>query len=380
MSVDVQLFTRADLSSLDWPCTPDGDYARRYLIPFMQDGPQKYIRNVYNTELLIAKVGEALLPLTVTDFHPDNAFICSPYSHYISYGGFEEVHRLNNPPLEALIRLLVLPIAAYFRHSDFDRVVYVNNWLLSTNLYPSLTEAQIEVLAGELPRRFTDRAIVFRSVDNLANPILYNSLKKVGYEMVLSRQVWYQKPEETRHNKQFKVDRSLWRRSDYEVVDGKQLTDDDISRALELYNLLYLTKYSHYNPQFTNEFMRLARDQGLLHLRGLRRAGSLDGVLGYFERHGLMTQPLFGYDTGLPQKEGLYRMLSLLTIQEGLSQGLTVHASAGVGGFKKLRGGKSVIEYNAVYHRHLPLRRQLPWKIMKRISDLAIPVFKKNDF
>jgi hypothetical protein len=198
--------------------------------------------------------------------------------------------------------------------------------------------------------------------------------------MVLSRQVWYQNPQESRHKKQFKLDRGVQRRSDYEVVDGKQLTDTEISRALELYNLLYLTKYSHYNPQFTSEFMKLAHDQELLHLKGLRRAGSLDGILGYFVRNGLMTQPLFGYDTHLPQKDGLYRILSLLTIQQGLSLGLTVHASAGVGKFKKLRGGKPVIEYNAVYDRHLPVRRQRPWNIMRRISDLAIPIFRQNDF
>jgi hypothetical protein len=70
----------------------------------------------------------------------------------------------------------------------------------------------------------------------------------------------------------------------------------------------------------------------------------------------------------------------LLTIQEGLSNGLIVHASGGVGKFKKLRGGRSVIEYNAVYDRHLPSRRQLPWRMLKRVSDLAIPFFKKNDF
>jgi hypothetical protein len=380
MSREVQFYTRADLASLEWPHTPDGDYAHKYLVPFIKDGPQKYISNVHNTEMLISKIGDTLLPLTITDFHPDNAYTCSPYSHYISYGGFEEVHRLNNLLLETLIKLLVLPIAGYFRHNDLDRVVYVNNWLLSTNLYPAISADELEVLARELPRRFVDRAIVFRSIDNLGNPHLYDMLKKVGYEMVLSRQVWYQNPQDAQHKKQFKVDRSLLRRSDYEIIDGRQLADSEIPRALELYNMLYLTKYSHYNPQFTKEFMGLALDLGLLFLKGLRRAGKLNGIMGYFIRNGLMTQPMFGYDTQLPQKEGLYRILSLLTIQEGLSNGLIVHASGGVGKFKKLRGGRSVIEYNAVYDRHLPSRRQLPWRMLKRVSDLAIPFFKKNDF
>jgi len=164
------------------------------------------------------------------------------------------------------------------------------------------------------------------------------------------------------------------------VVDGKALTDGELDRCRELYNRLYLEKYSYYNPQFTEAFLRLARDEGVLHLRALRRDGRIDGVMGFFVRNGLMTQPLFGYDTELPMDEGLYRLLTLITLQEGQARNLLVHASGGVGKFKKLRGGKSVIEYNAVYDRHLPVHRRLPWSILQRISAAAIPVFQKNDF
>jgi hypothetical protein len=93
-----------------------------------------------------------------------------------------------------------------------------------------------------------------------------------------------------------------------------------------------------------------------------------------------MTQPLFGYDTSLPMDEGLYRLLTLVTLQEGVRRGLLVHASGGVGKFKKVRGGESVTEYNAVYTKHLPKRRRLPWKLIGRISDVMIPYFKKMDF
>jgi hypothetical protein len=102
--------------------------------------------------------------------------------------------------------------------------------------------------------------------------------------------------------------------------------------------------------------------------------------MGFFVRNGVMTQPLFGYDTRLPQAEGLYRLLTLITLQEGLQRNLLVHASGGVGKFKKIRGGKSVIEYNAVFARHLPRKRQMPWKLLKKIGELAIPYFQKNDF
>lgn len=375
-----ELFTRENIAALDWPSTPDGEYARRYLLPMIQDGPQTYIRNVHNTQVMIAKVDETLLPITVTDFHPDNTYTVSPYSHYISYGGYEEVRHLENPPVETLVKLILHPVAAWLRHSDFDRAVFVNNWLLSTNLYPSITATQLEVLSEALVRWFPGRAVVFRSVNEARDPHIRQTLEARGYELILSRQVWFMDPEEARRTKQYKEDARVLRRHGYEIVDGQSLSDADLGRAVELYNLLYLEKYSYYNPQFTEAFLRLARDKGTLTLRGLRRDGKLNGIMGYFARNGLMTQPLFGYDTSLPQEEGLYRLLTLVTLQEGLARGLMVHASGGVGRFKKIRGGKSATEYNAVFTQHLPFRRQRPWQVIQRIGDLAIPYFKKMDF
>jgi hypothetical protein len=102
--------------------------------------------------------------------------------------------------------------------------------------------------------------------------------------------------------------------------------------------------------------------------------------MGFFIRNHTTTPPLFGYDTNLPKQEGLYRLLTQLNIQEALQRNLLVHMSSGVGKFKKGRGGKSVIEYNAVYDKHLPTQRQRPWKLLKAISKYAIPYFQKMEF
>jgi len=380
MMPKAELFTRATIEQLSWPETEDGAYARRYLMPLVKDGPQAYIRNVYNTEMLVAKLGDAILPITLTDFHPENTFTCSPYSHYITYGGFEEVQRIKNPPVEALIKLALHPLAAYLRRSGFDRVAYVNNWLLSTNLYPRLNQDQIHALSAALPAWFPDRTIIFRSMDSFFNPRLYQMLLESGYQMVLSRQIWSQEPQAAFRKKDTKSDVRFFNSTPHEVVPGRQLSDSELRRALELYKFLYLDKYSPYNPQFTESFLRLCRDEMLLHLLALRLDGQVNAILGFFIRNGTMTTPLFGYDTCLPQSEGLYRMLSVLLLQEGQQRGLIVHASAGVGKFKKTRGGQPTIEYNAVFDRHLPLSRRLPWALVKRITDAAIPAFRKNDW
>ncbi len=375
-----ELFTKENIHTITWPSTPDGDYARCYLLPIMLDGAQKFIKNIYNTQLMLAKVDDVIIPITISDFHPENTYTVSPYSHYVSYGGYEEVKHLNNPPIEALIKLLMSPVAWYFKRAELDKVVYINNYLLSTNLYPSVSSDQLSALSEALIKWFPDRVIVFRSVDQKKNPHIYQVLEANGYDMVLSRQVWYMDPVEASHTRQYKEDVRVLRKHGYEIVDGKELSDDELARSLDLYNMLYLEKYSYYNPQFTFEFMKLARDEDILHLRALKRDGKINAVMGFFIRNGAMTQPLFGYDTSLPQEEGLYRLLTLITLQEGLQRNLLVHASGGVGKFKKVRGGKSVIEYNAVFSKHLPLWRQRPWKLIQAISKYAIPYFQKMDF
>ena len=371
---------RENIHSLHFPSTDDGDYARRYLIPLMTDDPRKYISNVHNTQLMAVKVGETIFPITVTDFHPENTYTVSPYSHYVSYGGLEEVKHLNNKLAEIVVRLAMAPVGWYFRYLELDTVVFVNNYLLSTNLYPSANSDQLTALSEALIRWFPDRAIVFRSVDQKKNPHVYGALNALGYDLVLSRQVWYMDPVAALKTRQCKEDARVLRKTGYEVVSGRDLSDEELHRAVELYNLLYLQKYSFYNPQFTFEFLKLARDEEILHMYGLKKDGRLNAIMGFFVRNGAMTQPLFGYDTSLPLEEGLYRLLTLVTLQEGVKRGLLVHASGGVGKFKKVRGGESVTEYNAVYTRHLPMKRRLPWKLTGKVSDVAIPYFRKMDF
>ncbi|MBK8782541.1 MAG: GNAT family N-acetyltransferase [Anaerolineales bacterium] len=375
-----ELFTRENIHTLQFPSTADGDYARRYLIPMMKDDPQKYIRNIHNTQLMAVKIDDVILPITITDFHPQNTYTVSPYSHYVSYGGLEEVKHLNSPLAEVVVKAVMKPVGWYFRYSELDKVVFVNNYLLSTNLYPSVNSDQLSAVSEALIQWFPDRAIIFRSVDQKKNPHIYQTLDEIGYDLVLSRQVWYMEPVAALKTRQCKEDVRVLKKAGYDVVSGKDLSDDELHRAVQLYELLYLQKYSYYNPQFTFDFLKLARDEDTLHMYGLKKDGQLNAIMGFFIRNGAMTQPLFGYDTSLPLEEGLYRLLTLVTLQEGVKRGLLVHASGGVGKFKKVRGGESVTEYNAVFTKHLPRKRQLPWKLIQAVSKAAIPYFKKMDF
>ena len=375
------IYDQSTIHCLNWPATPDGDYARRYLLPFMENGPQQYIANIY-TDLRVLHGDDVILPLTVTHYHPENSYVCSPYNHYFAYGE-EEMSKLGQPIVAALLRLLLRPIAGHFLRSRFDEVVLVNNWLLSTNLYPALAAPQVEAATRFLATEFPGRPIVWRSVDSGGNPALLRALTSLGCKLVFSRQVYYQNPTDAAlwRRKQIKVDQSFARRSSYNLHDGSTLTPAAAPRLAELYRLLYLEKYSYFNPQFTANFFRLALDKRLLVFKTCQKLGDIDAVLGYFTRNRIMTQPVFGYDTGKPQKLGLYRLLSLHVLEEARRLGLRVNASGGVGDFKRLRGGVAALEYNAVYLNHLPARRQRPWRLLKGLLDrVAVPIIQKYGF
>ena len=371
----VQRFDAGTIGALDWPATPDGDYARRWLLPFIEDGPLRYIANAH-AEMQVLDLGGSLLPITIAELHPANSYVCSPYTHYVSYA-VEEFRHLKNPPVEALLRLLFRPLGAYLRHTQFDRVVLANNWLLSTNLYPALSAEQAQAALRHLLAAFPDRAIVFRSLELAHNAAVFAALRAAGCRPVFSRSIYFQDPATAyvQRRPDYKRDLRLLEQSPYTVVDAADLGPADAARIVALYNLLYLRKYSGYNPQFTEAFIKLALAERLLTIKGLRRDGRLDGVLGYVARGGLITAPLFGYDTGLPQPLGLYRMLSALVALDGLRLGQEVHLSAGVGDFKRARGGRPAIEYNLVYDAHLPAGRRRAWALVQHLADrIAVPV------
>ncbi len=380
MSSGLELFTADRLPQLSWPASEDAHYARRYLLAFMQAGPQHFISNVQQTQVLIARLAETIVPLTITDFHPENSYVCSPYGHYIRYGGYEETRHVMRPLLAATLRAAIRPLDLWLRYSAFDRVVMVNNWLLSTNLYPQLSAEAIGDLARALPELFADRAIVFRSVDAYQNPLLFHQLRQAGYRMILSRQVYYQEPEIALGKKQVRIDRKVLRSHPYTLSDDLY-GSNDIARITELYSQLYLDKYSRMNPQFSEVFVHHLWQNHLCYFRVFRFEGRIDGVLAYYIRNGVMTPPIFGYDTSLPKEVGLYRLLSLQTLLEAQAHGIRMHASAGVGQFKRLRGGVAVSEYNAVFDRHLPAYRRAPWAFLEQVSErIARPLFRHYGF
>ena len=359
----MHLFSRDDLDRIPWPDTADGDYALRVLVPLMRQGTSKYIANV-EVEVRVLVAGQLVLPLVIVEgpsrlSHP--SYVVSPTSHYVDYAKREvELELHDRPLLGRLFPLLLECFRPLLRWGQIEKAVYVNNWLLSTNLYPCFPLESLLLLHEMLRTAFPRHALVFRSVNHALNGDLGNNLQDMGYRAIFSRQVYLLDPRTGahRHKKSFQKDRSLARQSPYSWI-ASEITDSDCLRLKRLYDDLYIDKYSLYNPQFTEEFFREALRSDWLNLWALKTDGRIDGILGFVQRQGVMTTPLIGYDRSLPVERGLYRLISLKLIGEAERRGLILHQSSGASKFKMHRGSEASIEYSYVFDRHLPHRRQV---------------------
>lgn len=377
----IRFYDAETIDELPWPETEDGRYAKAFLYPLIKQQPAHYIHNVQTTFMAMT-IDHLVLPISINEAEYENSYICSPYTHYVSYAK-QELVLLRNPLLEKGLAYVLSGLGGLLKASKINKTVHVNNWLVSTNLYPEIKPDQLKELFSFVKDRFPDHTIIYRSLNETNHQELMEAFRSLQFKMVASRQIYLVHPAK-RHSLNAKArwllkrDYGLLEQHGYEVLEGKQLTDEDIPRLLELYNALYLQKYSMYNPQFNERFFALALKKEILQLHAIRKNGRIDAVLGYFCRNGVMTTPIFGYDLSVPQEIGLYRMLSALLYRIALENGHFLNESSGAAQFKRNRGATSEIEYSAVYDAHLPFYRRFCWSFLEAIINrIGIPLLQK---
>ena len=156
-------------------------------------------------------------------------------------------------------------------------------------------------------------------------------------------------------------------------IETRALRKTDCERIVELYWLLYGHKHSTLSPRFSQEWLAHGMKHGVLHGDGILHDGRLASAYLAYCVEDVMTNPVFGYDTALPQQLGLYRRLSLLTMQSARARGQRLHTSSGAPGFKSSRGGISTVEYHAVDRRSVRGIQRAAWLLLLRVSRTVAP-------
>ncbi|MCB1135774.1 MAG: GNAT family N-acetyltransferase [Chlamydiia bacterium] len=359
----VRLFEEEEFDEIPFGDDDDALLIRNFLDSCRKGGSTRLISNV-QTRMYCLQLDGFFLPVSVNDTEYANSYTVSPYG-FIAYAQ-EELQRFGSRIFSLLLMPILMLIGSLLKWAKVNRVVTVNNLLLSTNLYPMLSSAQIEAAVRLLSRRFPLHTIMWRSLNARLPEGLMATFQDHGGRLILSRQVYIYHRQWLNSKQRWvlKSDRRLIGANGYEVLDGEELTPTEIARVKQLYDLLYLEKYTPLNPQFTEDLLAEGIKRRYLKIIALRKEGRIDGVLGYIRRGDVMTTPIYGYDTTLPQSLGLYRMLTALCVDEADRLDLHLHHSAGAAEFKRTRGMRPELEYMVVYDKHLPWARRLIWGAM----------------
>lgn len=252
----VTLYTKDNWEKLKWENFQEGQLIKSYFLPLLKNDSKYLIKNV-NTSLGFVAIEDILLPYTVNEEEYENSYVCSPYNHYITYSK-EELSMLNNKLLEVFFHFLLGVISKVAKKIEINKVVYINNWLISTNLSPNLSIEQLESIKNTMLAKYPDYLIGYRSINEGLYPNMKVELEALQFQMLPSRFVYISRPEEI-INATKKVrntlnrDKKLLDRNEFDIIQHDDFTKEDLIRAKQLYDKLYLEKYSYNNPQFTED-------------------------------------------------------------------------------------------------------------------------------
>ncbi|WP_228745190.1 hypothetical protein [Paenibacillus sp. S150] len=188
MKQGVAQYDKESIAQLEWPDTEYGRYARQYITGLLERPAEHFIANVRTTVRVIAVDGLPI-PITVNEAEYANSYVCSPYTHYVSYAR-EELALLHNRLLEGMLSVLLRGTGLLLRTARFNRVVQVNNWLLSTNLYPPASPGQMLKVLDYLRQEYPGYTILLRSLSNETSGPLMEALAGYGCKRVPSRQIY----------------------------------------------------------------------------------------------------------------------------------------------------------------------------------------------
>lgn len=355
-------------------------HLKKYPQSVLGKGVATYITN-FHADFFLLEIEELLLHVIVPKRVKTNTYVCSPYGHYIAYA-CDNLHTIKSKTLQKIAKSLFGVFGQWLRSGAIEDVVYVNHQLLSIDLYPkSFTKEVQEQVTTFLKKKFPDKAIIFRSVNNVAYSSMSKDLENLGYGMFPTRHVYmaHAKAEELFKRRIIKSDIKLYNEMPYSVIEGKDLNDEDIMEMCRLYRNVYIEGHSSLNPEVTPEFIKLLLEENVLHFKALKdKNGEVKGFVGFQICEEVLLCPLFGYDKEDPEHSALYRILNTVLLLEARKRGLLFNAAAGASFFKKIRYPLTCMESKAVYYQHLSFRSRLRWNVLKAYANHIAAHFMKK--
>lgn len=335
------------------------------------DSSKKLIANV-DTKVIKYCVDNQEVISTIVDEIKPNCYVVSANSMLIEYSK-DELTKLDSKILRTFSYILIKLFENILKIAKIDRLQTLNNYMLSTNFFSNNFEnIDLKKLRDIALKNYSNHTLVIRSINKTQNPKLFQELKKDGWIALVSRQVYiFDDFKRCEKHQNYRWDKKLLNDKRYIF---KELDLDDFSlfeKAENLYNQLYLEKYSIHNVQFKAIYLQELVKKELLHLRLLydNQKNKYVAVVGLIGEDEVITAPIVGYDLSYDVKEALYRRVIAYILEYAKTNNYVLNLSSGASSFKLNRGAKANLEYMFVYNKHLPLFRRFIWKILSFISN-----------
>ena len=329
---------------------------------------QSLLHNAQDIEMRFLHHGDFGLPVSVCHSAQGQTWVASPLSMYADYAQ-EETSRHMPRLASASVNAILSGLETWLKRANFAHAAMLNNWLVSTNLYPSLHTESVERLMAQALQRFPHHALWWRSLNPHHHADWLQYLQQQGFLLLPSRRIYLLDQPHTAKQRlsNWRKDVRLLRQSPVHALEAADFAAPEVcEQALRLYQQLYTDKYSLLNPQYTLTWLQAMQHSGLLHVQGLRHHnGDLVSVAGSLTNHRHLVTPFLGFDTHAPKQCGYYRMASLMATDLAIALNKDMNRSAGAGHFKRQRGAHAMMEYSAVYVRHLPKRQQQAHELVR---------------
>jgi hypothetical protein len=355
--------------------------AKHYVDAFAERGSTAFINNL-ETQVSLFQWGQHAVPLTVNNGEKARTFVCSPLVGYLDYTR-EELQRFPNQILAPLLRAIVECVGIILKLSDLNRIVHINNWMMSTNLPVDLDTERTTPVTELLVKEFPTHILAMRSLNQRHSASLIEALVAAGWLLLPSRQVYLvdDVKAESLSRRDSKNDQKIWSNSPFAYEELTQMSSSDAERIAKLYGFLYLEKYSRLNPAFMPDFITLTHELGLVKYLVFRDPeGEIQSFGGFHRLGNYGTMPLMGYNTSLPQDLGLYRLACHAGSLHAAKHGLRLNMSSGAATYKRTRGATPEMEFTAYYLRHLPVRRRLPMQALRLVANgVGIPILRRYE-
>ncbi len=343
---------------------------------------QLYIANSVNPYTITSKNG---IVYSIYPTKSNNTYTTSQEIHYKVYP-FDEL-KIYFQKFKYFIVCFIIKLMTFWLGLDG---IYIDNLLVSTNLYENEFYEQI--------KKETFEEVIHYKKPLIVRNILKNKLaifENIGFKRIISRHVNILENYNTLTKKQKKhincdgnklkellkkglVIKTFNSIPNLEHTQVKNIELIPIVELRNLYKKLYHDKYSKYNPDFTENWIRLFASSLNTGLIWIEYNNIPIGVAGYYYTNDYLTTPLFGYDTSFSFETNysLYRALSYLVHIEAKRLNKIEHRSGGCKDFKKQRGTVGEYEYIMVKYNHLNFFKRISW-IYLHVLTLILEFIKK---